>query len=74
MAWQGKVEDWNYGIGHKAICPLLKQWRRVANGKATVESAGLREEMLEFLKAAVSAKPEGRAMAVASAGGDEGAA
>ena len=53
---------------------MLKQWRRVANGKATVESAGLREEMLEFLKAAVSAKPEGRAMAVASAGGDEGAA
>ena len=44
---------------HKGICPLLKQWRKVAKGKATVESAGLREAMVEYLRAAVSAEPEG---------------
>ena len=42
-------------IPHKAICPLLRQWRRVAKGKATAQSAGLREAMVEFLRAAVSA-------------------
>ena len=50
----------SYGISHKAICPLLKQWRQVAKGKATVESAGLREAMVEYLRAAVSAEPGGR--------------
>ena len=44
---------------HKGICPLLKQWRQVAKGKATVESAGLREAMVEYLRAAVSAVPGG---------------
>ena len=42
---------------HKGICPLLKQWRQVAKGKATVASAGLRQEMVEYLRAAVSASP-----------------
>ena len=37
---------------HKGICPLLKQWRKVAKGKATVESAGLRQAMVEYLRAA----------------------
>ena len=55
MAWKGETEQICYGISHKAICPLLKQWRRVAKGKATVESAGLREAMVEYLRAAVSA-------------------
>ena len=55
MAWKGEAEECSYGITHKGICPLLKQWRRVAKGKATVESAGLREAMLEYLRAAVSA-------------------
>ena len=40
---------------HKGICPLLKQWRQVAKGKATVESAGLRGAMVEYLRAAVLA-------------------
>ena len=55
MSWKGETEDFSYGISHKAICPLLKQWRRVAKGKATVESSGLREAMVEYLRAAVSA-------------------
>ena len=59
---------------HKGICPLLKQWRLVAKGKATVESAGLRQEMVEYLRAAVSAVPGDRAMAATSAGADEGSA
>ena len=59
---------------HKGICPLLKQWRLVAKGKVTVESAGLRQEMGEYLRAAVSAVPGGRVMAAPSAGGDEGSA
>ena len=57
---------------HKGICPLLKQWRLVAKGKTMVESAGLRQEMVEYLRAAVSAVPGDRAMAATSAGGDEG--
>ena len=60
MAWKGETQDVCYGISHKGICPLLKQWRRVAKGKATVESAGLREAMVEYLRAAVSVVPEGR--------------
>ena len=56
MAWKGETEDVCYGISHKGICPLLKQWRQVAKGKATVESAGLREAMVEYLRAAVSAE------------------
>ena len=57
---------------HKGICPLLKQWRKVAKGKATMESAGLRQEMVQYLLAAVSASPGGRVMAAPSAGGEEG--
>ena len=59
MAWKGETEDYFFGISHKGICPLLKQWRQVAKGKATVESAGLRGAMVEYLRAAVSAEPEG---------------
>ena len=60
MAWKGETEEFSYGISHKGICPLLKQWRRVVKGKATVESAGLGEAMVEYLRAAVSAEPGGR--------------
>ena len=49
MAWNGEAEECSYGITHKGICPLLKQWRQVAKGKATVEWAGLREAMVEYL-------------------------
>ena len=56
---------------HKGICPLLKQWRQVAKGKATVESAGLREAMVEYLRAAVSAEPKGSTMAAPSAAGEK---
>ena len=59
MAWRGETEGFCYGISHKDICPLLKQWRQVGKGKATVESAGLREAMVEYLRAAVSAGPGG---------------
>ena len=59
MAWKGETEDYFFGISHKGICPLLKQWRRVAKGKATEESAGLRQAMVEYLRAAVSAEPGG---------------
>ena len=74
MAWRGESEHLSYGISHQGICPLLKQWRQVAKGKATVESAGLREAMVEYLRAAVSAMPGGRAMAAPAAGGEEGSA
>ena len=59
MAWKGENEIFSYGVPHKGICPLLKQWRQVAKGKATAESAGLREAMVEYLRAAVSAVPGG---------------
>ena len=62
MAWKGEAENSCYGVSHKAFCPLLKQWRQVAKGKATVESAGLREAMVEYLRAAVSAVPTDEAM------------
>ena len=52
MAWKGETEIFSYGISHKGICPLLKQWRQVTKGKATVESAGLCQEMVEYLRAA----------------------
>ena len=56
---------------HKGICPLLKQWRQVAKGKATVQSAGLREAMVEYLRAAVSAEPKVSTMAAPSAAGED---
>ena len=59
MAWKGENEIFSSGVLHKLICPLLKQWRQVAKGKATAESAGLREAMVEYLRAAVSAVPGG---------------
>ena len=71
MAWKGETEFICYDISHKGICPLLKQWRQVAKGKATVESGGLREAMVEYLRAAVSAEPEGSRMAAPSAAGEK---
>ena len=67
MAWRGEAENSCYGIAHKAICPLLKQWRRVAKGKATAESAGLRKAIMEYLRAAVSAVPGGTSDSVRTA-------
>ena len=55
MAWKGEAEEVCYGMSHKGICPLLKKWRRVAKGKGTMDSLGLREAMVEYLRAAVSA-------------------
>ena len=52
----------------------MKQWRKVAKGKATVESAGLKNKMMEYLRAAISAVPGGRAMAAPAAGGEEDSA
>ena len=71
MSWEGVTEDFFYGISHKGICPLLKQWRQVAKGKATVESGGLREAMVEYLRAAVSAEPKVSTMAAPSAAGED---
>ena len=56
MAWKGETASLSYGISHQGICPLLKQWRQMAKGTATVEWAGLREAMVEYLRAAVSAE------------------
>ena len=50
MACKGDIDDFCFGMPHKAICPLLKQWRRVAKGKATIESAVLRGAMVENLR------------------------
>ena len=59
MAWKGEAEIFSYDIAHKAICPLLKQWRQVAKGKATEEEEeALWDKMVEYLRAAVSAVPE----------------
>lgn len=74
MAWTGDYDDDMYGgMPHKAICPLLKQWRQLDKGKTTVESAETRVEMLKFLRAAVSAEPRGSTRAKSSAVGDEAA-
>ena len=67
MAWKGEAEGFYYGIPHKGICPLLKQWRQVAKGKTTVESAGLREAMVAYLRAAVSALPGGISVGLGTA-------
>ena len=56
MAWKGKAENCSYNFPHRAICPLLKQWRQVAKGKATAESAGLQESMVEYLRNMLPAK------------------
>ena len=74
MSWEGETEDFFYGVPHKGICPLLKQWRKAAKSKATEESAELRQEMVEHLRGAVSAMPGGRTMAAPSAGGEQGSA
>ena len=67
MAWKGETEMFCYGIPHKGICPLLRRLRQVAKGKATEEPAGLRKAMLEYLRAAVSAAPEGRRQSLRTA-------
>ena len=58
---------------HEVFAQRPQEWRQVVKGKATAGSVGLREEMVEFLRAVSSAVP-GRAMAAPSAGGNEGAA
>lgn len=46
------------GTPHKAICPLLRQCRQVAKGRATEEDKeALWDKMAEFLRADVSAVP-----------------
>ena len=40
MAWKGETEMFCYGIPHKGICPLLKQWRQVAKGKGDGGAGG----------------------------------
>ena len=63
MAWKGETENLSYGISHQGICPLLKQWRKVAKGKVTAEMARLRNMMVEYLLAAMSASPRGSPVA-----------
>ena len=61
LGWRGENETFSYGMPHKAICPLLKQWRlQVAKGKVTAVSAGLREEMVAFLQRRISCPPTPR--------------
>ena len=57
------AEDFCNGMPHKGICPLLKQWRKVAKGKVTAEMARLRNMMVEYLLAAMSASPRGSPVA-----------
>ena len=61
MSWIGEAEAVSFGLPHKDICPMLNKMRKVAKGKATMESAGLRQKMVEYLRAAVSASPRVRA-------------
>ena len=75
MAWKGETLGFCYGISHKGICPLLNLWRQTAKGKLPLRSSGLLEAMVEYLRAAVSAEPEGSTVAAPSAAGeDEGGA
>ena len=50
---------------HEVFAQRPQEWRQVVKGKATAGSVGLREEMVEFLRAVSSAVP-GRAMAAPS--------
>lgn len=61
MSWIGEAEAVSFGLPHKDICPMLKKMRKVAKDKETLESAGLREDMLVFLKAVLAAPPQGSA-------------
>ena len=73
-AWKGDIDDLCYGMSHKAIYPLLKQWRQAmaSSGqgqKATIESPG---EMVDCLRGGRVGDTGGqRAL---SSSGDEGAA
>ena len=49
-------------------------WRQIAKGRATVVWAGMKNEMVQGLRGAVSAVPRGSAMAAPSASGDAGLA
>lgn len=57
MSWKGEGE-FSCDMPHKHICPLLREMRRVDKGKATVRSAELSYKMVDFLKAAVSRRPD----------------
>ena len=61
MSWIGEAEAVSFGLPHKDICPMLNKMRKVAKGKATMESTGLREDMLAFLKAVLATPPQGSA-------------
>ena len=74
--WRGMARLTTAMASRTKPSALLRQWRLVSKGKATVESAGLRGEMAKFLTAAVAAAPGGSAMPSfpPPAGGNEGAA
>ena len=61
MSWIGEAEAVSFDLPHKDICPMLNKMRKVAKGKATMESTGLREDMLAFLKAVLATPPQGSA-------------
>ena len=61
MGWKGEASWCSFGVLHKAVCRLLKPWRRhvakgkaTRGGKATAEAVELREEMVAFLRRRIS--------------------
>jgi hypothetical protein len=54
MTWKGSPEHFSYGIRHKDVCPLLKQWRLITKGRAE-KTAALREMMLRVLQKTLDA-------------------
>ena len=48
MAWKGDPEQFTFGLRHKDVCPLLKQWRNIKKGRAE-KTPELRQEMLQLL-------------------------
>ena len=59
MTWKGSPEHFSYGIRHKDVCPLLKQWRLITKGRAE-KTAALREMMLRVLQRTLDASVHGR--------------
>lgn len=54
MTWKGNPEHFSYGIRHKDVCPLLKQWRYIKKGRVE-KTAALRGMMLRVLEKTLDA-------------------
>lgn len=56
LAWKGYHEQFTFGLRHKDICPLLKQWRLVKKGRAE-KTPEFRLQMLQFLRKSLDVVP-----------------